>query len=247
MLHRARRPRPHPSRASPALAAALLVPAHLLAGCSGEEDAGSGADSGPTPEEVLAQAKDTLDQTSGVQLSLTTQDMPDGTTGITSATGVATSAPAFEGQLAVSLAGNSVEVPVVAVDDDVYVELPLIPGYQDIDPAEYGAPDPAALINPDEGVSTLLTATEKPVEGDTVRGGADNSEVLTEYTGTVTDDVMTNVIPSAEGDFDVVYTINEDGELRSADLTGVFYPAGTEMTYTVDLTDYGTEQEITAP
>lgn len=246
MLRRARRPRPHPARTSLALAAALLVPAGLLAGCSGDEGR-SAADSGPTPEEVLAQAKDTLDETSGVQLALTTDNLPEGTTGITSATGVATSAPAFQGQIAVSLAGNSVEVPVVAVDDDVYAELPLIPGFQDIDPAEYGAPDPAALINPDEGVSTLLTATEDPVQGETVRGGTDNSEVLTEYSGTVTDEVMTNVIPSAEGDFDVVYTITEDGQLRSADLTGVFYPASTEMTYTVDLTDYGTEQEITAP
>ncbi|GAA0984009.1 hypothetical protein ENKNEFLB_03105 [Nocardioides aquaticus] len=254
MLRRALRPRPRASSLpSAALAAALLVPVGLLAGCSGDQGAGSNSeadaddDGEATPEEVLALAKTTLDDTSGVQLSLTTDNLPDGTTGITSATGVATAAPAFEGEIAVSLAGNSVEVPVVAVGGEVFAELPLVPGFQTIDPGEYGAPDPAELIDPELGVSTLLTATEEPTEGETVRGGADNSEVLTEYSGTVTDDVMTNVIPSAEGDFDVVYTITEDGELRSAELTGVFYPSSAEMTYTVDLTDYGTEQDITAP
>jgi len=244
MLRRARRPRSH---AAPlALAAVLLVPVGLLAGCS-DEGASSDAGDEPTPEEVLALAKTTLDETAGVQLSLTTDDLPDGTTGITSATGVATAAPAFEGEIAVSLAGNSVEVPVVAVGGEVYAELPLVPGFQSIDPAEYGAPDPSRLIDPDEGVSTLLTATEAPTEGETVRGGADNTEVLTEYAGTVTDEVMTNIIPSATGDFDVTYTITEEGELRSAELTGVFYPDSAEMTYTVDLTDYGTEREIAAP
>ncbi len=246
---------PLPRRARGAVPASALLlclglPAALLSACSGDDGSGAADQDGDgeaSPEEVLAQAKTTLDETPGVQIALTTDDLPEGTTGITSATGVATSAPAFEGQIAVSLAGNAVEVPVVAVDDEVYAELPLVPGFQPIDPAEYGAPDPSRLIDPDEGVSTLLTATESPVAGETVRGGADNTEVLTEYTGTVTDEVMTNLIPSAEGDFDVVYTVTEDGELREAVLTGVFYPASSAMTYTVDLTDYGTEQDITAP
>lgn len=232
---------------APALAA-LVVPAVLLAGCAGGGgSSGSGGEDGPTPEEVLAEAKATLDETSGVQISLSTDDLPEGTTGITSASGVATSAPAFDGDISVSLAGNTVDVPVVAVDGTVYAELPLVPGFQDIDPGEYGAPDPATLIDPDQGVSTLLTATQDPVAGETVRGGADNTEVLTEYTGTVTDEVMTNLIPSAEGSFEVTYTVTEDDELRRAVLTGVFYPATSEMTYTVDLTEYGTEQDITAP
>ena len=39
----------------------------------------------------------------------------------------------------------------------------------------------------------------------------------------------------------------EDGELRRADLTGVFYAEGEEMTYTVTFSDYGTDKDITAP
>jgi lipoprotein LprG len=59
---------------------------------------------------------------------------------------------------------------------------------------------------------------------------------------------MKQVIPSASGDsFDVVYQVTDDGELRRADLTGVFYPDSAPMTYTVDFTDYGSTPTITAP
>ena len=69
-------------------------------------------------------------------------------------------------------------------------QLPLTPGWQEIDPADYGAPDPAQLMSPDQGFSSLLTATTGVEKGDSVRGGTNNSEVLTEYTGTVSGDVV---------------------------------------------------------
>ena len=136
---------------------------------------------------------------------------------------------------------------MIAVDDKVYAQLPFTAGYQDVDPNEYGAPDPAALITPDQGFSAVLGATEDLEEGESVRGGEDNKEVLTEYTGTVSGEAMTNVIPSASGDFDVAYTITDDDELRSATFTGVFYPDSESMTYTVSFDDYGIEKDITAP
>lgn len=229
-------------RAAAALAAVVLLTVSVTA-CSDD----SGSDSDRTPEETLAQAKKTLDETSGVQLTLSTDNLPDGVTGVEKAEGVGTHAPAFDGKITVVLSGQAFEVPVVAVDDKVYVQLPLTPGWQDIDPAEYGAPDPAQLMSPDNGVSSLLTATTDVEKGESVRGGKDNSEVLTEYTGTVSGDVVKNVIPTASGDFDATYTITDDGELRSADLTGVFYKDSESMTYTVDFEDYGTEKDITAP
>ena len=56
-----------------------------------------------------------------------------------------------------------------------------------------------------------------------------------------------NIIPTASGDFDATYTITDDGELREATLTGVFYEDSESMTYTVTFDDYGTEKDITAP
>ncbi len=145
-------------------------------------------------------------------------------TGVKEADGVGTHAPAFEGSITVVLSGTDFDVPVVAVDDKVYAQIPLTPGWSDVDPAEYGAPDPAQLMSPDAGFSALLPATEDLEEGESVRGGEDNEEVLTEYTGTVPGDVVENVIPSAEGDFDATYTITDDGELREAVLTGSSTP-----------------------
>ncbi|WP_104107420.1 LppX_LprAFG lipoprotein [Nocardioides sp. 616] len=223
----------------------LLGLALVLGSCSSDE----GSDASPEEvSEALDGAAERLDETSGVTLSLTTEDLPDGVTGITSAVGTATSAPAFDGALKVRLSGNEFEVPVVAVDGTVWARIPLTPGWSDVDPAEYGAPDPSLLISADHGFATLLTATDSAEAGDTERGGVDNREVLTSYTGTIDGEVMKNVIPSSAGDvFDAAYLINEDGELREATLTGVFYADSPEMTYKVDIRDYDTEKTITAP
>lgn len=229
---------------------ALVAPLALAGGlalvsCSSDDGPGGGS---VTPEQVLTTAAEKLEETSGVQLSLTTEDLPDGVTGITSAIGTATSAPAFDGALEVRLNGTEFQVPVIAVDGKVWAQIPLTPGWSDVDPAEYGAPDPAQLVSDDKGFATLLVATRSPEEGESVRGGADNSEVLTSYTGTIEGDVMANVIPSSAGDtFEATYLVSEDGELREAELTGVFYADSEEMTYTVTFEDYGTEQDITAP
>jgi lipoprotein LprG len=226
-------------RPVPLLAAALLA----LSACSGDDP----ADEGPTPEEVMADAKATLDDTSGVSITLSTEDLPEGVTAIRRAEGVGTHAPAFEGTLTVVLSGTDFDVPVVALDGKVWAQIPLTPGWSDVDPAEYGAPDPAQLMSTDDGLSSLLTATTGLEAGDSVRGGEDNREVLTEYTGSVPGDVVDGVIPSASGDFDAAYTVTEDGELRTARLTGVFYPDTDPMTYTIGFDDYGSSPDITAP
>lgn len=229
------------------VAAALLsVTVVALGGCSGE-DPGKG-DGGATPQEVLADAKATLDATSGLTLTLSTDDLPSGVAGLTAAKGVATSAPAFDGSISIVFAGNDVPVPVIAVDGKVYAQIPLTVGWSEVDPADYGAPDPAQLVSKDHGFSSLLPATTDLAKGSSKRGGTDNNEILTEYTGTVPGSAMKQVIPSSSGDsFDATYLVTDDGELRQAVLTGVFYPDSDSMTYTVIFDDYGKTAEITAP
>jgi lipoprotein LprG len=242
MLARARTP----GRLATTLTAVVLaLPA--LAACSGDAGGSEGGDEGPTPEEVLSEAATTLTETSGVDLTLSTPSLPDGVSGITEAAGTITQAPAFDGSITVVFAGQTVDVPVIAVDDTVYAQLPFTPGWNKVNPKEYGAPDPSNLIGED-GFAGLLGLTESPEAGESVRGGANNTEVLTTYSGTVPGDAMDAVIPSSAGDsFDVEWQVTDDGELRKATLTGVFYPHTDPMTYTVDFSDYGTEMEITAP
>lgn len=227
-----------------ALVLALVVPL-ALTGCSDDGDAPTQTEK---PADVVATAKQKLDDTSAVRLSLDTDDLPTNVQGVLSASGVATHAPAFDGSITIPFAGSEVQVPVRAVDGKVWAQIPGTAGWSQVDPADYHAPDPADLMATDGGVSGLLTETDGLERGDRVRGGADNDVILTTFTGTVPGSAMQKVIPSASGDtFDVTYEISDDNELRTAELTGVFYPDSPEMTYTISLDDYGTSADITAP
>ncbi len=240
--------RARPSGRLAAFVTAALLTVPTLAACSGD-DGGDGGDAedAPTPEEVLDQAATTLAETSGVNLTLSTPTLPDGVSGITQAIGTVTDAPAFDGSITVVFAGQTVDVPVIAVEDTVYAQLPFTPGWNEVNPKEYGAPDPSNLVGED-GFAGLLGLTESPEAGESVRGGAGNTEILTTYSGTVPGDAMDAIIPSSSGDsFDVEWQVTDGGELRKATLTGVFYPRAEPMTYTVDFADYGTEKDITAP
>ena len=220
-----------------------------LAGCGGDDKGdGGGADS-PSPEEVLAAAKQSLDETSGVVITMSTDDLPRGVTGITSAEGTGVHPSAFEGTFKLSVSGLPADAEVIAVDGTTYARNSLLlPDWTPIDPGDYGAPDPAALMDPDGGFSGLLAAATEVEAGDSVRGGASNKEILTEYTGSISSDAVEALIPTAEGDFDFTYTISDDDQLREAVLTGAFYGADKgEVTYTLNLDDYGIEKDITAP
>ncbi|MEX0427742.1 LppX_LprAFG lipoprotein [Nocardioides sp. DS6] len=207
-----------------------------------------GSGGGLTPHDALAEAKKHLDDTAGVHVVLATKDLPDGVDGLEKADGVLTRAPAFKGTITAPIKGLKASVDVVAVGGKVYVKLPFVGSFQAVDPADFGVPDPATLLDEKTGISSLLPATEKVTKGDSVRGGKDNKQVLTEYSGTVPGSAVAGIISGATGDFSATYTIDGDGVLTEAVLTGHFNGTGVAAnTYTVDLDDYGTHPEITAP
>jgi lipoprotein LprG len=231
------------------MAAPLVLALALgaLTACN-DDSGGNGGDNG-NPEDVLAAAKKTLDETSGVTIELTTKDLPGGVTGITSAEGTGVHPSAFQGTFKLSVNGLPADADVIAVEGKTYAKNSLLlPDWTEIDPADYGAPDPAKLMDPDGGFSGLLSAAEDVKEGDSVRGGENNKEILTEYTGTISSDAVSALIPAAEGDFTFTYTISDNDELRQAVLKGAFYGEDHgDMTYTLTLDDYGTEKDIKAP
>ena len=225
-------------------AAALLAPALLLAtaACSGD-DAGGGGDS---PQDVLASAKKSLDDTSGVKLSLKTDKLPQGVDGVVEAAGTGTHAPAFDGSIKVVVNNLNVDVPVVAVQGAVYAKLPFTTTFAEIDPADYGAPDPADLMDPENGISGWLTAAEDVEEGDQTRDG---DQVLTTYNATLPGSAVSGVIPSADkkADFDATFEIDDEGRLVTADVKGPFYGSKGDVDYAITLSSYGTDKDIKAP
>lgn len=241
------------------LAAAALVGGLTVvsvAGCSGgddpvtkNEDLDDDGDGEVTPEEVMAAAKATLDETSGVEISLSTDDEPDDGDYLASAEGtLIADPPSFAGEVAGRVMGaEASDVAVISVDGDLYVEVPIL-GWQDLDPDEFCAPDPGGLLDPDSGVSPMLTATEDLDEGESELGGEDNEETVTPFTGTLPGDAVRNILPCAEGeDFDATYRIDADGRLTEAEITGEFFAGMDAITYVIELHEYDVEQEITAP
>ena len=240
MAHR--RGGPRHVRAWRGVVLGALVTASLV-GCRGS--GGSEADA-TDPTDVLAEARNQLDATSGVQVGLTTAELPDGVDGVLEATGTGTHDPAFDGEIKVLISGITATVPVVAVGGTVHAKLPFTKEYAEIDPAEYGSPDPAQLMATEGGISSWLTEATGVEEGEQTRQG---EAVLTTYSGTVPGTAVASVIPSADqqADFPATFEVDDEGRLVEALVTGPFYGSAGEVAYTVALSDYGTDAEITAP
>lgn len=222
------------------LSAALLA---TLAGCTDDGGEDAQEDLGAR----LESARASLDEAASVQLQLTTEALPDGVVGLVTADGVGNHDPAFEGTVTVeSGTFGEIDADVVAVDGDVYAELPFRPGYSPVDPDQLGAPDPAALVATDGGVSGWLTSAADPAsEGES----RDGEEVLTAISGSLPGDVVAELIPSAdaEADFPVEFRLTDDDVLRDATITGPFYPEGGEVTYKLSVEPSDENVDITAP
>ena len=229
-----------PPRATP-LVCGVLVALVSLSGCSSQS-----ATPPQSPRQVLDAAKQKLDRTSGVQIRLAVTNLPNGTSGLVAARGVGTHAPAFQGTIKVSAAGVTADVAVVALKGVVYAQLPFTTSFSQINPADYSAPDPAALLSEQGGLSSLLTSTTGLTEGKQTRQG---EQVLTSYRGTVPGKAVSTVLPSAAAGkpFQATYDVDSDGRLSQAVITGPFYPQAPKVTYTISFDRYGVRPQIKAP
>ena len=224
-----------------ALASILVILLGLLAGCGGSDSGGGDATS---PADRLATAEKTLATTKGVTLSLKTDKLPQGTNGILSAKGLGTDAPAFKGTISAVLNGLSGELPVVAVDNKVYVQLFGAP-FKAVDPADFGAPDPATFFGPEGSLPGLLSNVTSVKAGDDVRDG---SQVLSTITGKIPGSAVKKLFSSAgDSEFDAVFTLDDSDHLVGARVSGPFYGGSGDLTYTIDFSKYGASEPISAP
>jgi lipoprotein LprG len=218
---------------------AVLLP---LSACGGSD----AATDGKSTKDVLALAKEKFDDTKSVHFTLSTKATPTKGDAVLGAEGSLTHQPAFEGQVTVVLGGFNADVPVVAIDDEVYAKLPLTPKYVPIDPGEYGAPNPADFADPDKGISGLLLELEDAKQDGQKRDG---DQVLTTYTGTLTGDLVQPIIPSADdaGSYRTTVGIDESGRIITLRVTGDFFAHDGDVTYDLVFDDYDKDVEITAP
>ena len=230
-----------------ALGAALVLTV-TLAGCSDKKD-DAAAKKGDDPVALLTDVKKTIDEAASVHIVLTGRDLPDGGQTLASGDGVATHAPAFKGKLTVRAAGAPIDAEVVAVGSKVYAKLPFTPKFIELPPSQLaglGAPDPAVLLDPEKGLTSVLPTLKDPVIKGETRDGA---KVLTEVTGSVQGKNLQGIFPKApaDQDFPSTFKIDKDTkQLVSATITGPFY-AGATSSYDITLDKYGEKVEITKP
>ncbi|MGI9156990.1 MAG: LppX_LprAFG lipoprotein [Marmoricola sp.] len=216
---------------------ALLVV--TATGCGGTSKA-----SGKPAADRLAAAQKYLDSSKSVTISLSTPKLPQGVQGILKAIGVGTKAPAFKGKISVVRSGLNIEVPVISVDGAVYIQF--AGSWQKIDPAKFGAPDPANLFQPGTGLSSLLSDVKGAKPGKDIRQGKD---VLSTISGTVPGAKVASIIPtaSATSDFATTFVLDDKDHLVTAVLSGPFYPDAGDVTYTIGFSRYGSPASIKAP
>ncbi|QYJ05366.1 LppX_LprAFG lipoprotein [Nocardioides panacisoli] len=227
-----------------------LVSVFGLSGCVGGGGDGGSSESGEdcaAPEAAMETAKGVLDDTSGAEFTLGTDDEVDGT-GLVTADLTVVRPDAFRGDFTVQTPLGAGSGEAVGIGDTLWVKAPpLFTNWTTVDPSQFNLPDINGLLAAD-GLSTLLVGTEELSDGELQRDEGDASRTLCYYDGTVTAEQVGAVIPSAGGqDFTVEYAVDGDGALRKATVTGDVYDTGTELTYVLDVPAYDVEADIQPP
>lgn len=226
------------SRAAVVVAALGIA---ALSACSGDGDGGDG-----DPTDRLDSARAELDDATSIELTLETDDLPSGVDGILSADGVGTHDPAFDGTAQIHAFGITGEVPVVAVDGEVFFKPPFKSDFETFDVEKYDAPDPAQLLNTDKGLTSMITELDDVEAGETE---LDGETKVTPISGVLPGDEVSTLFPSVEpsDEFDVTFRVDGDDTLRDATISGPFYPDADDLTYTISLTASDEQVDISAP
>ncbi len=196
---------------------------------------------------LLTQTKQVLDQTSSFHFSLSSANVSGSGPLLTAGSGDMKRPASMSGTLQVSIDGLAVSVPVVSVGGTFSVKLPTDSGFTAANPGDYGFADPAKLIDPNSGLSSLLLRCESPqVEGDDRYNGEALHEIGCALPGTAVAALLTSADPSKN----VAATFGIDtgsSQLRRVVLTGPFVSKTNDSTYTLILANFGENVSVTPP
>jgi lipoprotein LprG len=200
------------------------------------------------PRAVLREAKQVIDNSPGLHFHLTSSGASGGTgTLITAADGDAHRPDGFRGTLTILQSGFNVTVRIVSAQGFFFVQLPFTSKYEPTDPSKYGFGNPATLLDPNIGLSTLLVQATSASMGSRDRLG---SEELYEIGVTLPGDRVAALLTSADKTQPVQGTIGvnvDTHQIRRVVLTGPFFDPKNKSTYTLVLDKYGENVTITPP
>jgi lipoprotein LprG len=220
------------------VALAALVAA--VAGCGGRQYEGDA-------RAILLEAKRVIDNSPGLHFALSSTDAQGTGTLITGANGDAHRPDGFRGTLTVVQSGFNVKVNIISAQGYFYVQLPFTSSYQSTDPAQYGFGNPATLLDPNQGLSSLATSALTAKLSDRDRY---NGEELYEIDVTLPGDRVAALLTSADKTQTVTGRIGvnvDTHQIRKVVLTGPFFDKNRKSTYTLVLDKYGENITITPP
>lgn len=199
------------------------------------------------PNQLLRDGKKSIDTAPTVHFTLTSQGVTGTGTLITGGQGDASRPNSFAGTLSVVAAGFPVTVKIVSTGGVFYAQTPLSSSYDRTDPSAYGFGDPAQLLDPNHGLSSLLTsctgATNKSAD-------LLNGEQLDEVGCSIPGTLVAKLLTSADSSQPVQATVGVDAgthQLRRVALVGPFFDRAHSSTFTVVLDKYGENVAITPP
>jgi hypothetical protein len=222
-----------------ALPAAVLIAASTLAAC------GSSSPKVSAPV-LLQKARATLDAAPSVHFVLTSTNVGLSSTNLTGGEGDLTRPSSLKGSFRVAIKGLTANVKVVSVGTVFEAELPFTTTFTKTNPANFGLTNPALLLDPDKGLTSLLNIGQNPSLGPTKRVGG---ELLDTVNYTVPGDAIP-VLPDANPSQPVKLTVGvnpSNYQLRTVTLVGPLTSATSNSTFVVTLSNYGEHVDITLP
>jgi len=198
------------------------------------------------PEALLQQAKATLDAATSVHFKLSSSNVSSGGTNLTGGEGDLVRPDGMQGTFTVSISGFSADVKVITKGGVFMAQLPFTHTYKVTNPSSFGLENPAKLMDPNTGLTNLLTQAQNPKFTGQVRVGG---ELLDTVTFTVPGSSVP-VLPDADPSkpVNVVAAINPSNhQLRQIALTGPFTSASSNSTFSLTLTNYNEPVTITLP
>lgn len=201
----------------------------------------------PDPGQLLRDAKQSVDSAPSLHFTLTSANVSGTGTLISGGQGVAKRPDGFAGTLTVVAAGFTVSVDVVSIGGVFYARTPLGSGFDKTDPAKYGFGDPGKFLDPNNGLSSLLSDCASAANGN---GDRLNGEQLDEVTCAMPGARVAALLTSADPSQPVQATVGVDStthQLRRVVMVGPFFDKAHPSTFTVVLDNYGQNVTITPP
>jgi lipoprotein LprG len=212
----------------------------VLAACGGSSGGGK-----VDPQALLRQSKTTIDATPALHFTLTSKDVGTSGTNITGGSGDVVRPDQLVASFTVTVDRLGASIEVASKGGVFEAKLPFANSFSKTDPASFGFTNPAQMLDPTKGLSSLL------IEGSGVHLAGRlrlSGELLDQVIFTVPGSKVP-ILPNANPSQPVTVTaaINpKNHQLRQITLVGPF-TGSTNSSFVVTLTRYGEHVTITLP